>query len=246
MNKKAKNSFLKGLMVLFILSIVVAIYLDTKSDIKISTNSQINAPSYFIGLDYSGIITQQLIEKGETVETGQPLIYIKSSDLLEDLKAGRVQQDDLLFPVSENNEIIVRATKDGVVEEINFTLGSFVAANQSIMTIRATGTPFVKSVFELEKDDFERLDDQSRLEVVLPNGTRVTSPISLINVDQENDIPGPAVKVIIESSIEPNANLIIGAPVTSYLYLTEDSIIQRIFNLASRIAKINNLRAAYL
>lgn len=228
MNKKTIGSLVKGLLILLLIVAATFIYKDTRNDIKISNQSRIGADSYDLGIEYSGLIDKELVSQGDFVHKGDPLAYIKSSSLLADLGSKKVAKADLAYPLSESNEIIMLATQDGVLQDVNYLTGSYVPANQYIFKITAEDTPYVTSHFNLARDDFQRLNKSTLLQVKLPNGQIVDSPIQQISVDTGSQLSGLEVPVTIKSTIKPDRNLLIGSPVTANLHLNRQTQLQRI------------------
>ncbi|MBW3568888.1 HlyD family efflux transporter periplasmic adaptor subunit [Candidatus Parcubacteria bacterium] len=231
MNKAAVKSLIKGLIILALISATTFIFLDARSGVKVSQNSKISAEEYVVGSDYSGLITKQLVKKGDFIEKDRELLYIKSSKLLEDINAKRVNKKDLLYPISGDQQIIIKASQSGKVSEINYAEGSFVPANNDIMKITAAQDPFVIAEYQLSKNDFELLNEQTKMQVELPNGSVVTSPIDTISIQQASDLQiNSKFNVTIKSDIEPDNNLLIGSPVTTRLFLNQDTQLQKMVN----------------
>jgi hypothetical protein len=242
MNKTARRSFIKGLIVLVAIFVGAIAYVEIQSQVKVSEQSRIGAEKYNVAVDYSGLVTQQLIKDGDFVEAGQELMYIKSSALLEDLNEKRVTEDDLLYPLSNKKEIIVKAQQSGKVEQVQFAEGSFVPANHTIFEILDVTKPYVESYFDLSNEEFSGLSEETELQVELPNGQRITSKIlSIVIEEQEADEQSGKIRVLIQSEIDPNDTLLIGSPVTARLRLEEGSALEQItskfkniFGLAAR------------
>lgn len=227
MNKSARKSLFKGLAVLFVILAISAGYVAITSQVKSASQSIISAQQYNVAVDYSGLISQKLVEEGEFVEKGQDLVHIKSSSLLEDLNEKRVTQSDLLYPLNEKKELVVQAQQSGKIKDSPFAKGSFVPANQTIFTIIDTKNPFAESMFDMSRDEFEKLSEQTVLEIELPNNRVVKSRITLIDIDLDKKDTGDTIRVKIKSELEPNGNLLIGSPLTTRLYLEENTPVQR-------------------
>lgn len=227
MNAQAIKSLITGLLALAVLSMVVFFYQDIQSNIKSSQQSNISANSYVLGLDYSGIITQEVVNKGDFVHKGDALAYVKSGALLADLKGNKITKQDLIYPLSDDNQIVIQATQDGIVDNVNYLAGSYVPANQTIFKITSKQAPYVISLFNLSRADFQRLNKSTELQVKLPNGRLVKSPIQQITVNDAADNNSPTVAVKVQSTIDPDSNLLIGSPVTATLHLGQQTKLQQ-------------------
>lgn len=243
MNKTARRSLFKGVIILIAVLVTALAYVAIQSQVKVSDQSRIGAEKYNVAVDYSGLVTQQLIKDGDFVEAGQELMYIKSSALLEDLNEKRVTEDDLLYPLSSKKEIIVKAQQSGKVEKVQFAEGSFVPGNQTIFEILDVTKPYVESYFELSRDEFSSLSEQTKLQVDLPSGQTVVSEISSIVIEEQAaDEQSSKIRVLIQSEIEPDDSLLIGSPVVSRLFLEEDTALQKIINKFKRFFKIGSIQ----
>lgn len=227
MNAKAFRSLTVGLFLLFLLSVIVFLYKDTRSAVKITRQSSISADSYVLGLEYSGIITQEPVKEGQYVKKGDTLAYIKSSSLLSDLNSSKITKSDLSYPLSSSNEIILQATQDGQLENVNYLSGSYVPANQNIFKITAAQAPYVVSRYSLSREDFQKLSINTELQIKLPNGRLVKSPIQQITVDNSTVTAGSTVIVNIKSLIDPDRNLLAGSPVIATLHLDKETMLER-------------------
>lgn len=235
MDKSARRAFLKGILMLSVIGVIIAAYLTIRSEVKVAQSGVVATETYNVAVDYSGLITEQIVGVGDYVEAGQELAYIKSSALREDLNEKRVGADDLLYPLDDKKQIIIVAPQTGEISEIAFSEGSFVPANQTIYTIQDVDRPYVESKFELTSDEFEKLDKKSRLEVRLPNGEYYDSPITLIEIETEEDNDSELIQVALRSSLEADGNLLVGAPVESRLYLETNTLLQGLFDRASTL-----------
>ncbi len=231
MSAKSIRLFITGVTLLVLFAVAIYFYQDTRNNIKISKESRIGAKSYVLSLDYSGLITKSFVKQGDFVRKGDALAYVKSSTLMADLNGKKIVKEDLTFELSENNEVIIQATQNGVIDQVYFLDGSNVAANQTIFKITANQAPFVISGYNLSRDDFQRLKKNSRLQITLPNSSLVDSQIQQITVDDVAMNIGPTVPVTIISAIEPDRNLLIGSPVTATLHLSQQTELERFIKL---------------
>jgi hypothetical protein len=230
MNAQSFRSLITGLFLLFVLSLIVFFYRDTQNGVKTTRQSSVNADSYVLGLDYSGVITREPVKKGQYVHKGDTLAYIKSSSLLADINAKKITKEDLTYPLSKDSQIVVQATQDGILSDINYLAGSYVPANQTIFKITASQSPYIVSHYNLSRTDFQKLNKNTQLQIKLPNGRLVLSPIRQITVDTSSNNTGSTVSVNIESIIDPDSNLLIGSPVVATLHLERQTRLQKLIN----------------
>ncbi len=219
MNLKSKLKMLVGIVVTLVLVTGLLLYLSSSMLQVNSKSASLNAETFTIGTEYSGIIVKQYIKKGDIVTVGQELFEIKSSVLSDDLLTGAANAQDLTLKVNENNNIVLLASAGGTVSEIAYSEGAFVPANKEIAVITKAGSLYVEAIYKLAPPDYARLKKGDSLEVRLPNNAVVVgiiTDISLRNSDNEVDT---IVKADINAVKSDNYTLTSGTPVSANLQL---------------------------
>lgn len=182
MSGKSRLALFFGLILLAVGIGAVLIYMEYSHSRIAASEASVKAESYSVGIDYSGLISKQFIEEGDRVRAGQDLFYIQSNVLKQSMQELGLTKDELLYPLNEKGEIILKASKAGVVSNIEFTQGSFVPANKEIAQIMSSEVVFVDATFRMPERDFARITKDTRIHVDLPNGSTSTADVSNINV----------------------------------------------------------------
>ena len=176
-----------------------------------------------------------MVEEGDMVEEGQTLFEVRSTNLIEQLRDKQLRAADLLYPLNEKNNLVLSATKPGILAEILYTKGSFVPANSTIANIIDTEDVSVVARFLLPRRDFGRVDKQSRIEVQLPDGSKVNGTVSSIEVLSQDDIIEVELKAVLERYESTGLELTSGAPVNATLYLSEDTLYKKLQTYATEL-----------
>jgi hypothetical protein len=218
-----------GIFLVLIISAALIIWYDERRSTATSTEAELSAESYTVGIDHSGTITKQFVEPGDLVETGQSLFQIKSTSLREQIVTLGLEESDLLYPLTEEGEILLQATRPGIVSSIEFTQGSFVPANERIATVIDTSSFEVLATYKLARRDFNKLDTNTRLDVRLPNGAWSSGIVRNIEViEQENQnvvVQLTAVMAIEDENKIQTAN---DVPVETKVKLNDSTIFSRL------------------
>lgn len=227
MNRDAIKSLLKGLVVLAVLFIGLVMYLDYSRSRVTAQHARIETRPYVVGTDYTGVITKQFITQGDKVTAGQPLFYIKSGVLVEQMRESKLTPDDLLYPLTEENEIILQAARPGVVSEIHYTEGSFVPANKEVATIIDTTAMRVKATYHLTAPDYARVSQSTRMQVELPDGQTALAQIVSIRIVEQNELIVAELEAEVHSLESDQLKTASGTPVASTLYFEQTSLPER-------------------
>lgn len=234
MSKRPLFTLLFGLIVVILLVAGLVVYQDHKDSHIDDSSADISATTYDVGVEYSGVLTQQNVIKGQTVTKGQLIGTIKSGTLMEHLRQAQLQPQDLPYPINANSEIELRAANDGVIKATNYDAGSFVSANQAIYTIIDTSKYYVTSKFTLGTRDLPNLTTDKNVQLQLQSGLSLPTRIRDIAIAQPD---GGKVVVTIESAPVSDLNqksFKLGEPVNTTLILHDQDYWSTINNWVSQ------------
>ena len=187
MSPKSKLAFLSGLVMLGVVIAGLLLYLDYSNSRVSAKEASIKAESYSVGIDYSGLISKQFVEEGDRVVAGQELFYIQSNVLKQSMQELGLKREDLLYPLNDKGEIILKASKNGVVSNIEFNQGSFVPANKEIAQIMSSDVIFADATFRIPERDFARIKKGTQLQIDLPNGQVSSGTVTNIKVQSQKE-----------------------------------------------------------
>ena len=177
MNKQSKRTFGEGIVFLALVAASLVVYLNWSYASVKSNRAQITLSNYAVGTEYAGVITKQFVTAGTIVKAGDKLFMLKSDELTQQLKSGQTTAASLVYPLSEDGEMIIVATKAGTVSHIDAQQGSFVAAGKQIATVADTSTLGLTADFSLNKSELGRLTPGTPFVVTLPSRQKVSARI---------------------------------------------------------------------
>lgn len=233
MNKRPLFTLIFGSITVVLLIAGLIIYQDHKDSHVSASEANISATTYDVGVEYSGVMAQQNVQKGQVVTKGQVLGTIKSGTLMERLREAKLQPQDLPYPINATSEIELRAANAGIVKTVNFSSGSFVAANQPIYSIIDTNQYYVTSKFTLGTQQLKDLDQQKNVQLHLQSGMSLPTRIRDISIKPAE---GGKQVVTIESIPASQLNqdsFKLGEPVNTTLILREHDYWWHISNWVS-------------
>jgi len=153
MNRKSIVQFAKWFIVGTMITTVALFWKLERQSYIVSSQGSLQSNLYTIGIDYTGVILNILVKAGDRVSKDQPLVVLKSSTLIDRLNESKISKDDLIYDLTSDNNILLKAQNSGVVDKVLFTQGSFIPANSEILNIVDEGY-FVTAKFTIPESDF--------------------------------------------------------------------------------------------
>jgi len=239
MNKSSKFKFLIGILMVFVLVAGLLVYLQYSMSRSTSRSARIDANTYTIGVDYSGIIEKQYIEEGQTVKTGDSLFEIRSSALAGAIADKKIEVSTLIFDVTKEGNILLKASNAGVVNTVNYREDTYVPANNELARINLADELFVTGTYRLSPPDYARIKKGSTVLVTLPDNQKLKATvfdISLVSKDTDVDT---IVKAKISDSDSSRVSFSVGTPVETVLLFDDGSWLQVIIDKAKELFRIS-------
>ena len=231
MSWRSRFKVVIGVLLVVLLCASLFVWWDMRRSVVASESAEISADSYTVGIDHTGLVTRQFVKAGDHVEEGQTLFQIRSTSLQEQIHELDLSETDLLYPLSEDGEILVQASRPGLVSEVSYNEGSFVPANEEIATIIDQTSLEVVATYRLARRDFILVSPQTRMDVQLPGGVWNNGAIRNIEVVEQG---GSQVIVEITAAIQSTGNgdfrSTSGVPVETRVHLRDDTLYARIKN----------------
>jgi multidrug resistance efflux pump len=181
MNAKTKLALIGGFSVLGLIAGALIIYLNWTYAATESNRAQLTLQTYTVGTSYAGIITKQTVSVGDSVVEGQTLFEIKSDELTQQLLSTKALRSNLMYPLGSDGQILVTASRPGVVRQIDYNQGSFVGAYKQLASIADTTTIGVAADFTVNKSQLNRLTAATPVRITLPSGKALTGRITSIS-----------------------------------------------------------------
>lgn len=235
MNKSSKFKFLVGILMVFVLVGGLLVYLQYSMSKSSSRSARIDANTYTIGVDYSGIIEKQYVEEGQTVKAGDSLFEIRSSALADAIANKKIEVSTLLFDVTKDGNILLKAANPGVINKVNYREGTYVPANSELASVNLVDSLFVTATYRLSPPDYARIKKGSLVTVTLPDNKRLTAKvfdISLVNKDNDVDT---VIKAEFDKSQINTFVFAVGTPVQTVLHFENGSWLQSLTDRAKEL-----------
>lgn len=233
----ARLRFLLGL--LFIVGIVAALFLllNYAMSNKSSHKATLETDAYVIKSEYGGVLRRQFVTPGDEVKEGDQLFEISSPSLTDALKNDRANEDSLLFEVASNGNMILLANAPGVVQQINYTDGSYIEVNTDIATIATQNARYVVAYYLLNAPDYARINRDNPIKVTLPDNKRFEAKVFDINLEQD----GEQVFTVVRARLPENASILptftSGTPVSTTWQLDNSDWQVRLFDFVRQLTE---------
>jgi multidrug resistance efflux pump len=223
MKFKTRIRFFIGLIAVVVLSASLFVYLDYSMSRVTSVEAKLESDTYTVGIEYSGIIEKQYIEEDSFIESNDPLFEIRSSTLSTAIRNNEIAKSSLLYSVSDDGIVMIRAAAPGRVQSIEYRQGAFVPANSRIAVVNIKNKSYISATYKLNSPDYSRLTKESRIKATFPDNKTVQGTIydiSLQTVDKEIQT---TVRARFDAGAINTAAFTVGTPVETTLYLDSDT-----------------------
>ena len=227
MKQSTRLKFTFGIIAVLAVGVALFIYLDYSMSRISSTDAQLESNNYTVGIDYSGIITDQYINEGAYVEVGDPLFKISSSTLAEAIKNNEIAKAALLYSVDDAGDILIAAAAPGRVQNIAYRQGAFVPANSQIATINNNDGLYISATYALSAPDYANLTTDSIVYVTMPDGKKVRATVYDIALDREEGEVQTTVRARFNNDEINTTAFSVGTPLQSTLELRTNTFFER-------------------
>jgi len=192
-----------------------------------STSATIQAQEYGVGTDYSGTVTGQSVDVGDTVRAGDPLFEVQSLSLLQDIGRGLVTYDTDSYSVAADGTMTFRSTVDGTVASVTAKEGSFVQAGADLAVIDKVDSLTVQADFLLTPRDYERIEDGAEVDLLLPDQKTLRGVVETVAVVTKDGNAETSIRVASDGLVQGDRNGLVtpGTPVEATLHLRDDGIL---------------------
>lgn len=213
-----------GLIVVLAVAAGLTMLLNARNGMVDGRSAALAAESFPVGTDYSGTVTEQLVQLGDTVTAGQPLFELESGALQRDLAQGLVDPTAVPYQIRDDGTLVLVATDAGRVDSLVYAVGSFVPANSVIATVQRAGSLYIEAEFLLTPQDYGRLAPDAVLDVVLPSNQQVVATVSRVQVETVDGTARTRVVAYSPDLAAATADglFAVGTPVSATLYLRND------------------------
>jgi hypothetical protein len=213
-----------GLVVVTVAAAALTMLLNARNGVVDGRSAALAAESFPVGTDYSGTVTTQLVQLGDTVVAGQPMFELQSGALQRDLAQGLLDPGSVPYEIRGDGTLVLVATDAGRVDSLTYAVGSFVPANSVIATVQRAGSLFIEAEFLLTPQDYGRLTPDAVLDVVLPSNEQVSATVSRVQVETVDGTARTRVVAYSPDLAAATADglFAVGTPVSVTLHLRND------------------------
>jgi hypothetical protein len=232
----ARLKFLLGIVFVVIIVGALTWYLTSMMSVSSSSKAILSADASTIGTDYAGLVSQQNVQEGDKVKKGQPLFEIHSSQLIDSIKNKSVSVASLPFNLDpKTDDIILTANDDGVVDKIDYKLGSYAPNGSVVATINTVGSLYVVANFKLSPRDYARINKQNKLDITLPDNSHQLATVFAINLESKGNAVDTVIKARIKNADISDFRFSVGTPVEATLYLNQTTWYQTIMTYVQKL-----------
>ncbi len=209
-------------VVVVLLVVTSATYIFTRRQAQaVSVNAQIIAESYGVGADYAGLVVDRFVDPGDQVDQNDPLFVIESLQVARDVESGALagNRDD----VSASGELVVRAAVPGTLRTIDVSEGAYSSAGVVLATIEQDESLSAQAVFILAPRDFGRIENEARVDLLLPDQRLLQGNVTDISVETIDGEAHVTATIASDGLVQGPDNGLIqaGTPLEARLHLTE-------------------------
>ena len=203
-----------GLMVVVaIVAALTFVYTERESS-AMSQTATFTAADLPMGTDYGGRVTETMVEVGDTVEEGDPLLTLESKDREDELQqaadaaetaadraaeaatregataADEDEAEDLSEEATEAAELVddtwtVKASASGTVAHLPVGQGGYIPAGGAVATVYKEGSLGVEAELTLSPRDYDRLEDGAAVTIQLPDRSEIAGEVEAVEATTE-------------------------------------------------------------
>ena len=215
-----------GFLVLAAVTIGVAsvglVYANNRALHLTSNEAELVADTYSVGTAFAGSVQEMFVERGSQVVVGQDLFRLQSATLDQAMQTQRFSSEGVGYRVEGSDVIVFTAVKDGTIQELNASIGSFVPGNTVIALVSIADSLHLEATFSMSARDYARLPVGGIVSVDMPDGTTESTTIYDVQVTSSD---GGAAETVIRARDESLVGAgvsYLGAPVTAEMQLHDD------------------------
>lgn len=234
----SRIKFFMGMVIVVIIVGLLGYYLVKSMSVSHSSKAVLAANASSIGTDYAGLIVKQNVEEGDRVQKGQTLFEIASAQLNDSITSKSVAPKSLPFSIDpSNNDILLKASDDGVIQRINYRQGSFAPSGGIVATVNTVGSLYVVANFKLSPPDYARISKDSKLEITFPDNTKMEATVFNITLASNNGHVDTVVKARLKGADISDFRFAVDTPVQATLQLSTTQWYQTILDGIQRLFK---------
>ncbi len=219
----SRLKFTIGIMVVFLMVGLLALYLNSTLSTVQATQAYLGADTTTVGVDYAGQVLAQHVNAGQKVRLGQVMFKVQSPTLASDIANRTVDPSTLPFTLNKDGNISVTAPASGIVQKVNYQTGSYVSGGTVMAVIYNSHSLYITGAFHLTPPDYTRLTNGEIMDVTFPDDTTTQAKVYNIALQQNGSTVVTIVNARLPRNYKPNPVFSIGTPVQASLRLTKNT-----------------------
>ncbi len=234
----ARLKFVCGLIVVFLLVALLTLYANAALSVVHASRAELGADGTTIGVDYAGHVINQYATGGEVVKKDELLFVVNSPTLTADVANHTIAASSLpyKFDASTGN-ISVRSNQAGVVDKVNYQVGSFVPTGAVLATVDTLGSLYIAGHFHLTPPDYARVRQGGSMQITFPDNSKATGTVYSIALQGSGHTVDTVVRARLQSGASSAIKFPVGTPVEASLKLTQQTWWQQ---LKRQVTKLVN------
>lgn len=219
--------FMFGILSVFLIAGGLFLYLNHSISRVTSRSAVLQAELSSVGTDFGGAITKQYVREGDAVKKGDKLFEIKSDSYLNEIQEGRTPT----LPTAKlegQNTIVLIASVEGIIREVKYTEGAYVADGSQIASIQKNDSTFLLARYRLSPSDYERLARGNVITVTMPDNQKISAEVYDITLQNNDGIVETVTKAKFINPPQRDYTFAVDTPVNTSLQLNGETLYQRL------------------
>jgi hypothetical protein len=138
---------------------------------------------------------------------------------------------------STSGNILIKASDDGVIEQLNYRAGSYAPAGGILATVNTVGSLHAVAYFKLSPPDYARISKNSKLSLKLPDNSTMEGTVFDISLVSNGNRVDTVVKARIKNADISDFRFSVGTPVQATLQLSKTTWYQTVYNYIAQLFK---------
>jgi len=220
----SRLKLLAGLVVVLAVVAGCTIVFTQRQNAVQSATAAIEAETLTVGAVYPGTVVDQLVQPGDTVAAGDPIVVVRSAQLVRDLEEEVITAGELDGVDVDAGTYRIVATVDGTVDTVDTPVGDFITGGGTAATIARAGSLTVAAQFVLSPRDYGRVATGAAVDLLLPDDDTIAGHVSKIEVETVDGQAKATVTVASDALTAGAGSALLqpGTPVRATLQLADD------------------------
>ena len=216
-----------GTILVLLIAAYATYHVNETRSIAASDSAQILGQTYVVGTPYAGLVVASHAAVGDEVAQGDALFVLDSAALDRDLSLGTVSTAGQATTIDADGNLVVLATQDGTVTELNARQGTFVSAADHLATVQIAGSLYVQAEYTLSPKEYARVPDDAAVTIELPNTATLAGHVERVQVTTVGGKALALVTVVSDELVDGDQNGLVGSgtPVQAQLALDNDGVV---------------------